>query len=166
MEEQAFTRLFKTYYTLLFRVAYELLHDEVESHDAVHEVFATIWSKHLTIDTKTEREFLVRSVHNQCVNLIARKERDEKLRRLYPLELSATLRPDENDQRLKQIYRFIDQEMPPDTRQVLRLCFDEEKSYAEAAEELHFSVSYINKHIVRALRLLRDRFNPHRKKDD
>ena len=166
MEEKTFERLFKTYYTLLFRVAYDLLHDAEESHDAVHEVFEKIWTKNIEVKSQTEKEFLIQSVHNHCLNLIARKEREEKLRELYPLEQSFTLKPDIDPQHLEQIYRYIDEEMPPNTREVLKLCFEEEKSYAEAASQLQLSVAYVNKHIVKALRLLRDRFNPKRSKDD
>lgn len=163
MEGKAFERLFRTYYPLLFRVAYDLLHDAEESHDVVHEVFAAVWSKGIEIQSQTEKAFLVRSVYNHCLNLIARKDREEKLRELYPLELAMSLKPDIEPQQLEQIYRYINEELPPNTREVLKLCFEEEKSYAEAASQLQMSVAYVNKHIVKALRLLRERFNPKKK---
>lgn len=158
MKEQEFEHLFKTYYTLLFGVAYDMLHEEEESHDAVHEVFANIWAKGSLPQPAAEKQFLTRSIHNHCVNLIARKERSEKLQKLYPLELSMMQHDRLREERLRQIEQFIEQQLPEETRQVLRLCFEQEKTYAEAATMMKRSVSYINKHIVKALRLLRDHF--------
>ena len=43
---------------------------------------------------------------------------------------------------------------------MLTLCFDEKKTYQQAASELGVSVQAINKHISQALRKLRERFNP------
>lgn len=166
MEEKTFSRLFKTYYAKLFRVAYSMLHDEDESHDAVHEVFATIWAKKIMVNPDTENEYLVRCVRNYCINQIVSKEREEKLRKLYPMELSLSQPSHIEEERLRQIETFIDEEMPEKTREVLRLCFGQEKSYAEAASTLQLSVAYVNKHIVKALRLLRERFNPNTKKND
>lgn len=160
MENKDFERLFKTYYQLMFRVAYDMLRDEDASHDAVHEVFSSIWKKGKSLRRETEKEFLTRSVHNYCVNVIAKKEREEKLKKLYPIELSLTIGTRAEEERLRQIYSFIENEMPADTSRVLRLCFDEEKSYEETAKMLNFSVAYVNKHIVKALRMLRERFNP------
>lgn len=160
MTSKDFERLFKDYYSLLFRVAYGMLCDEEESHDVVHEVFEAVWTKDVVIQRSTEKEFLVRSVHNRCVNLIARKDREEQLKKLYPLEISFNTGSRAEEEQLRQIYRFIEDEMPPDTRRVLKLCFEEEKSYSEAAAILQYSVAYVNKHIVKALRMLREKFNP------
>ena len=43
---------------------------------------------------------------------------------------------------------------------MLRLCYDKGLSYREAADELGISVAAVNKHMVQALRKLRERFNP------
>lgn len=160
MTDHQFEHLFKTYYTLLYRVAYDMLHDADESHDAVHEVYANLWKRKTDIRPETERELLLRMVHNHCLNVIGQKERDEKLRRTYPLEMKQTLSASPDEDRLQQIHQYIDNEMPPDTRRVLKLCFEEEKSYKEAASIVQYSVAYVNKHIVKALKLLREKFNP------
>ena len=54
--------------------------------------------------------------------------------------------------------------MPKETYEIIRLCFLEELSYKQAAEQKHMSVGYINKQIVYGLRLLRDKFNAQKKK--
>lgn len=46
--------------------------------------------------------------------------------------------------------------LPETTRTIFSLCFVEHMKYAEAAEQLHVSLSTIKKHIVRALKLIRE----------
>ena len=161
MTDQRIEHLFKTYYTLLFRVAYDMLHDEDESHDAVHDVFAAILKKDVALRPDEEKNFLTRCIHNHCANLLLRKGREAELKKQYPRELSVSLRGrQEEEQRLRMIYEFVEKEMPPDTRKVFELCYEEEKSYEETASILNYSVAYVNKHIVKALKMLRERFNP------
>lgn len=161
MTDHRIEHLFKTHYTLLFRVAYDMLHDEDESHDAVHDVFAAILKKDVALRPDEETPFLTRCIHNHCANLLLRKGREAELKKQYPRELSISLRGrQEEEQRLRMIYEFIEKEMPPDTRKVLKLCYEEEKNYEETASILNYSVAYVNKHMVKALKMLRERFNP------
>lgn len=164
MNSIEFEHLFKTYYALLYRVAYDMLHDEEDSHDAVHEIFEKIWAKGERLRPETEKAFLVRSVYNHCLNLLARKERELQARQQYPEELAITSADKIEEEKLREIRQFVESKMPPDTREVLWLCMDEEKTYAEAASTLNLSVAYVNKHMVRAYRMLRERFNPDKKK--
>ena len=164
MKSVEFEHLFKTYYALLYRVAYDMLHDEEDSHDAVHEIYERVWTKGERLRPETEKAFLVRSVYNHCLNLLARKEREQQVKQQYPGELAIASADKVEEERLREIRLFVEKEMPPDTREVLRLCLEEEKSYAEAASTLNLSVAYVNKHMVRAYKMLRERFNPDKKK--
>ncbi|MCQ2246836.1 MAG: sigma-70 family RNA polymerase sigma factor [Bacteroidaceae bacterium] len=162
MNKNEFVSLFKNNYALLYKLAFSMLHDTDDSHDAVHEVFASAWEHRKDILPETAKAYLAQSVHNYCVKQIARKTYNEKLRKLYPIEVSLTLNKHEDD-RLREIKRYIDNDLPPNTRQVLQMCFDEEKSYKETAEQLQCSVAYVNKHIVKALRMLRNKFTANNK---
>ncbi len=83
------------------------------------------------------------------------------MQRLYPRELEVLSLPaEEQEQRWRAINRFIDEGLTPQTSRVLRLCYDKGLSYREAADELGISVAAVNKHMVQALRKLRERFNP------
>lgn len=164
MKSVEFEHLFKTYYALLYRVAYDMLHDEEDSHDAVHEIYERVWTKGERLRPETEKAFLVRSVYNHCLNLLDRKEREQQVKQQYPGELSIASADKVEEERLREIRQFVESEMPPDTREVLRLCMEEEKTYAEAASTLNLSVAYVNKHMVRAYKMLRERFNPDKKK--
>ena len=79
--EQRMERLFHDHYEQMYRFAFALLHDNEEARDVVSDVFSRLWDKQLVPD----RAYLMRSVKNACINLIARKKRDERLKRLLPL---------------------------------------------------------------------------------
>ena len=54
-----------------------------------------------------------------------------------------------------EVYKILDK-LPPLTRQVLEGCFLEKKKYKEVAEEKSISTSTVKKHIIKALKVLRD----------
>ena len=145
-------RLFRTNYERMYRLAFALLHDNEEARDVVSDVFSKLWEH--DINEATASAYLMQSVKNACLNLIARKKRDERLQRLLPLE-------DEDDTRLEERWQAtvscIDHDLTPQTASVIRLCFGERMSYKETAEELGISTSAVNKHIVNGLRTLREK---------
>jgi RNA polymerase sigma-70 factor (ECF subfamily) len=65
----------------------------------------------------------------------------------------------EHEEHLKEVLTYIDTELTPQTRTVLRMCYDEKRKYKEVASELGISVQAVNKHISQALRKLREHFN-------
>ena len=151
-KEKQMERLFRTNYERMYRLAFALLHDNEEARDMVSDVFSKLWEH--DINEATASAYLMQSVKNACLNLIAQKKRDERLQRLLPLE-------EENDTRLEERWQAtvhcIDHDLTPQTASVIRLCFGERMSYKETAEELGISTSAVNKHIVKGLRTLREK---------
>ncbi|MCF0186683.1 MAG: sigma-70 family RNA polymerase sigma factor [Bacteroidaceae bacterium] len=96
--------------------------------------------------------------------MINRKGHEEQFRKLYPHEQQLSLNPVHKLERWERIQDFMENDMPKETYEIIRLCFLEELSYKQAAEQKHMSVGYINKQIVYGLRLLRDKFNAQKKK--
>ena len=101
----------------------------------------------------------MRSVKNACINLIARKKRDERLKRLLPLseEKLTEEEPSRLEERWQAAVDCIDHDLTDQTASVIRLCYREGMSYKDTAEELGISVSAVNKHIVKGLRTLREK---------
>ncbi len=152
-------RLFRSHYARLYRLAYSYLRDAEESKDIVSGVFAKVCEGKVRLRQGSEEATLLICVRNACLNAISQKQLHEKLMRLYPLDdASATLLPEAEEQRLSQMHQFIDSGLTPQTSRILRLCFLDGKSYKEVAATCGVSVSAVNKHIVQALRALRERF--------
>ena len=141
--EQRMERLFHDHYEQMYRFAFALLNDNEEARDVVSDVFSRLWDKQLVPD----RAYLMRSVKNACINLIARKKRDERLKRLLPL----------SEEKWQAAVDCIDHDLTDQTASVIRLCYREGMSYKDTAEELGISVSAVNKHIVKGLRTLREK---------
>lgn len=154
-----FEQLFSAYFDQLFKLANYMLNDEEESRDVVHEVFAQLWEKQPQIEDGKYREYLFRATYNRCLNRIKHKGIFDAMQDSYLNELRYDLLNNSFDRELwNQIIQFIQTEIPPRTREALDLCFGEQLSYKDAAEKMHVSIEAINKHIVKGLRMLRERF--------
>lgn len=151
-KEKQMEQLFRANYERMYRLAFALLHDNEEARDVVSDVFSKLWEH--DVKEETASSYLMQSVKNACLNLIAQKKRDERLQQLLPLE-------EEQDTQLEERWQAtvhcIDHDLTPQTASVIRLCFGEQMSYKETAEELGISISAVNKHIVKGLRTLRDK---------
>lgn len=154
-KEKLMEQLFRTNYERMYRLAFALLHDNEEARDVVSDVFSKSWDTE--IKEETASAYLMRSVKNACLNLIVRKKRDERLQRLLPLEDAIAENDTQLEERWQATVHCIDQDLTPQTASVIRLCYGEQMSYKETAEELGISISAVNKHIVKGLRTLREK---------
>ena len=127
--EQRMERLFHDHYEQMYRFAFALLHDNEEARDVVSHVFSRLWDKQLVPD----RAYLMRSVKNACINLIARKKRDERLKRLLPLseEKLTEEEPSRLEERWQAAVDCIDHDLTDQTASVIRLCYREGMSYSD-----------------------------------
>lgn len=127
--EQRMERLFHDHYEQMYRFAFALLHDNEEARDVVSDVFSRLWDKQLIPD----RAYLMRSVKNACINLIARKKRDERLKRLLPLseEKLTEEEPSRLEERWQAAVDCIDHDLTDQTASVIRLCYREGMSYSD-----------------------------------
>ncbi len=157
-DDEAFDELFRSAYPALYRHAYAILHDEEDSRDIVSDIFTALLEKRK--QPLPSVGYLMAMVHNRALDML-RHRRVEDEARVALLEEGETLMFEPfNDERLGEILRFVEAELTPQTQRVLRLCYDDKKSYRQVADELGISIQAVNKHISQALRKLRERFNP------
>ena len=81
-KEKQMEQLFRANYERMYRLAFALLHDNEEARDVVSDVFSKLWEH--DIKEETASAYLMQSVKNACLNLIAQKKRDERLQQLLP----------------------------------------------------------------------------------
>lgn len=160
MTDEEFDTLFRQSYPKLYRLAFSMLNDQDDSRDVVSGVFADLLDKpHLP--APVNEGYLMAMVHNRTLNLLKHRRVENEARAdMLHAVLSAASPCLADDDRLVEVLTFIETQLTPQTRRVLMLCFDEKKTYQQAASELGVSVQAINKHISQALRKLRERFNP------
>ena len=153
-------KLFKQHYRQMYRLATILLHDDAESKDVVHDIFARLLDGHSDLKEETAESYLLTSVRNRCLNVMRNRQIQERVERLYLLDLDTTITPKEKfEEELKALYKGIDQLEPPVCRDVIVQHFRDGITFKEIAFRLGVSETTVYKHLRRALHQLRTYLN-------
>lgn len=78
-QETDIERLFKSHYEKMYNLARCILYDDDESKDIVSEIFTKILDGHIILLPGQEKAYLMQSVRNRCLNIIAHKNTKEKV---------------------------------------------------------------------------------------
>jgi len=151
-------QLYEQHREALLRLALRLLGDEEESRDVVSDVFARLAEE----QRAQSHAYLFSAVRNRCLNLLRHKRLSERVHRLLPIgeDVSEELQTAEPTDEMEAMLQFIETELTPQTREVVRLRFREQKRYHEIAEQLGISEAAVYKHLAQGIRKLKARFNP------
>lgn len=149
-------KLFREHYRQLYRQAMILLHDEAESKDVVHDVFAKVLTDETELREDTAWSFFMTSVRNRCLNLMRNRKTQERIQRLYLLDIDTTLQPsaahDEDIRRLQEGIALLE---PPVCHEVIVSHFREGQPFREIAQRLQVSETTVYKYLRHALNQLR-----------
>ena len=159
-DQKELQKLFKQHYRQMYRLATILLHDDAESKDVVHDIFARLLDGHSDLKEETAESYLLTSVRNRCLNVMRNRHIQERVERLYLLDLDMTITPTEKfEEELKALYKGIDQLEPPVCRDVIVQHFRDGITFREIASRLGVSETTVYKHLHRALSQLRKHLN-------
>ena len=153
---QQFKELFHSEYGRMFKAAYILLGDEDEAKDVVQDVFARLWDGTTPLREASQRTFLLTCVRNRCLNLIAQRQNRQEAMLLLTAEAIDSGTHDE--QLIEAVNRYVEERLTPQTGRIIKMHYNEERSYKDISSELGISLSAVNKHIVQGLRKLRSTF--------
>lgn len=154
--ERQVERLFKLHYRAMYRLASILLHDDDESKDIVHDVFAQLLAQQVELHEGTAQSYLLLSVRNRCMNVIRNHKIHQQVHQYLLLhdELEQTS-PEDLEHEIEVLKAGINELFPPICREVIHLHFTEGVSFREIAERLNVSETTIYKHLRNALDQLR-----------
>jgi RNA polymerase sigma-70 factor (ECF subfamily) len=159
-DQRKLEKLFKQHYRQMYRLATILLHDDAESKDVVHDIFAHLLDDHINLQEETAESYLLTSVRNRCLNVIRSRQIQERVQRLYLLSLDTTIMPTERlEEELKALQKGIDQLQPPVCRDIIVQHFRDGLTFKEIARRLAVSETTVYKHLRRALSQLRKTMN-------
>jgi RNA polymerase sigma-70 factor (ECF subfamily) len=154
-----FEHTFRTYYEPLFFFVRQIINDDEECSDIVSAVFETLWRHSASIREDTVKAYLYKNARNLAIDYV----RHKKSERNYIRYISSTA----NNYIDRQLY--IDQQdrdeivnqvldaLGEPTRSILTRCYVDNKQYKEVAEEMGISVATVKKHIVKALKIIREK---------
>lgn len=158
MERSDFDTVFRGLYSPLYFFARQYVDDEDECRDIVSSAFESLWKNISSIDTIGAKRFLYVTIRNSCVDYARHDQRHRKYVKYveamsgYAADPSAILEREELQERVN---RNIDSLKPP-TRDIFIACYIEKKKYKEVAAEMNISTSTVKKHIIRALKAMRE----------
>ena len=155
--EKELEALFKRHYRQMYRTAMLMLHDDAESKDIVHDVFAQLMALPAErLGELSTASYLQASVRNRCLNVIRGRKIQERVRRLYLLDLDTTILPNNlSSEQLKALTEGIGLLSPPVCREIIEQHFCLGLTFRETALRLGVSETTVYKHLRSALRQLR-----------
>jgi RNA polymerase sigma-70 factor (ECF subfamily) len=160
--ENAFTHLYKLYYSELCNYASNLCGSDELAEDIVQHTMIKIWEKGLDLNINTSlKGYLLKSVYYQFIDTQRKlKKEDNKLEILKQEALLEFI--DFSSEEIENIYRLIDIEinnLPKQCKEVFLLGKKEGLKYKEIAEKLNISIKTVERHISLALKKLREKLN-------
>lgn len=156
--------MFRQHYEKMYNLARYLLSDDDESKDVVSEVFTTILANNAVLMPESEEGFLMRSVRNRCLNLIAHKGVKERVTKLL-IDDADVILSDKTDGRLEQLMLLIEELEPPIRKQIFRLHYLKEMSYQEVADKVGVSKVTVFNHLSLAMEWIRKQLKKEQNND-
>jgi len=155
-KQEIFERFFKENYSKFCFYALRFLNDEDTCRDIVSSGFEYVWANYGLKDVDNWSRYMLSFIRNKCIDTL----RHDAVRKKYADFCMAAASQNSDDfnaqeERLTLMQGIIDT-LSPKTRLVLQECFLNKKKYKEVADELEVSVSAVHKHIMKALKTLRE----------
>ena len=162
----AFDEYYRLYWASLVNYAILITQDHPASEDVVQGVFLKVWqNRKYTIPAEEMRAYLFRAVYNSSVNVLRSRRRQtgslsssDKIDILLAEKLCPDNNPIINKLYTEDLRKKIDSAMESLTdrcREVFTLSYIEGLKEKEIAARLGLSLSTVENHMYRALKLLR-----------
>ena len=153
-----YEQLFKHNFERLYYHSLDIVHDEDLARDVVSDVYVNVWKLRETIALDTALSYLYTSVRNRCIDSLRRMKLKQQYIEFTELMSERYIQADEQieQKEIKQrIYEVLNVLKPP-TKEILEACYIQGKKYKEVAEEMKINIATVKKHMVKALKILRD----------
>ena len=162
-EKTEIEQLYTGSYQRLLTMARLMLKDEKEAEDVVGDLFARLAAGSITLPSERPESYLLVAVRNNCLDRIHRLSLRERIERRLSLSDPSPLDVESGQERIAEMIDYAERSFPKQTWLVFKLRFDEGLQYREIAERLDISETSVYKHLVQALKQLKEKFNPTRR---
>jgi RNA polymerase sigma-70 factor (ECF subfamily) len=163
-EKSAFEEVYKDFFSVIYHLSLQYIHDERVSEEIVQDTFIKLWEIRETLNDQFKiRNFLYTITKNNCLNYL----RNQKIA-LKHQENIKYLEMQFNYVALEKLGTYVEFEelrdkidtaiaaLPDDLRKTFLLSRIEELQYKEIAEKLSVSIKTVEARMTKALRILRD----------
>ena len=157
MKTDHFEQLYRGNYARLYYYAFRFVADEEACRDIVNDVFEQAWKDREQLQEATAVACLYTRTRNRCIDYLRHRQVEQQyatfLRTLTSEDPS--IPPGEREERVRRMERCLERMTDP-TRSIVKQCYYDGKKYREVAEERGITPDGVKKHIVKALRMLRE----------
>ncbi|WP_080058257.1 RNA polymerase sigma factor [Spirosoma aerolatum] len=158
-DEKAFRKLYDFYRPDLYRFVFKFIKSNELSNDICQEVFMKIWEDRWAIqEVSSFKSYLFTVTKNHTFNMLKRAAVEDRIKGEVLRNYTVSKNDTEESLQAREYQQFLQRvldTLPPQSREVFKLCRQQEKSYDEAAQILGISSSAIKKHMVRSMKVLR-----------
>lgn len=151
---EKFESIYTENYVRLYYYALHIVNDEEAAKDILNDVFVALWKNIETFKDDSVKAYLMTSVRNRAVDLLRRHVLQSQYSEEY-LHEAEQFYNDYSDEKDKLVEEMMSHLSPP-TDQILEMCYLKRMKYAEVAEVLDISPNTVKKHIMKALKTLRE----------
>ncbi|WKN41491.1 RNA polymerase sigma-70 factor [Tunicatimonas pelagia] len=156
--ESSVEKYFRVYYGPLCQTVYKMVRSSAVAEDIVQDVFLKVWNNRTQLDEqKSVKAYLYRAAINTTLNYLEKTKPQTTLGDEYENQVGInTIDESVAYQETEQRIRAAIDTLPPKCKVVFTLSRFEEQSYAEIAQTLSISVKSVEKHMGKALKILRE----------
>lgn len=160
-DRDAFTVFYERHRAGMYLVAYHLLRDEDEAHDAVQELFSIIWQRPDRISTDGNiKGYMYTVLRNRILTIMSRSKRLDEYVNSYLAFGQTSADATEETVLANELERILEEkisQLPPKMREVYQLSWHEHLSNQEIAQRMSISEGTVKQHKHQALRILRSK---------
>ena len=151
------TRLFRSHYAAMYRLAMLILRDDDVARDIVQDVFEAIL---VSGKSDVSAPYLLTAVRNRCLKHIRSLSVKDRIKEVYSVD-EREIEDGEwpNDETIALIQKTVAHDLTEACRRVVELRFSEGKSYHEISEILGISKVAVYKHLRHATDVLRKKLS-------
>ena len=164
MNDKEFEKIFREHFKPLSNLAFTVVKDVDLAKDVVQQVFLRFWQiKDQTTIQNSIKSYLYRAVVNTSLNYVNQKKRftSIEITKIEPSsEVSDLVQIEKDKTSVDTKVKEAIHELSPVCREVFQLSRFSDLTNKEVAHELGISVKAVEKHISKALKILREKLKP------
>lgn len=164
MNDKSFEQVFREHFKPLTNLAYTVVKDKEVAKDVVQQVFLRLWqNRNETVIRGSMKSYLYRAVVNTSLNHISAGKKFISIEvqniEYIPDEYEGMHGEDSKSNVERHVSSAVN-ELSPVCQEVFRLSRFSDLTNKEIAHELNISVKSVEKHVTKALKILRDKLKP------
>lgn len=152
--KERFEKVYTENYLRLYYYALHIVNEEEVAKDILNDVFTAFWKNIDTVRDENLNAYLMTSVRNRAVDHLRHALLENQYSDAY-LHEAGLFYEDYSEDKDRLVEEMLGHLSPP-TDEILKMCYFKRMKYAEVAEALGISPNTVKKHIVKALKTLRE----------